>query len=77
MLFYPNFLSIRIARIDPKVSQDCQIQTGDALKISSEKTDTIALSWPARQDDYGKWLMDTYEISLMWESMIGYRFQKL
>lgn len=57
MLFYPNFLSIRIARIDPKVSQDCQIQTGDALKISSEKTDTIALSWPARQDDYGKWLI--------------------
>ena len=47
----------RIARIDPKVPQDCQIQTGDALKISSEKTDTVALSWPARQDDYGKGLI--------------------
>ncbi|MGA7367504.1 MAG: CDC48 family AAA ATPase [Nitrososphaeraceae archaeon] len=47
----------RIARIDPKVAQDCQIQTGDALKISSEKTDTVALSWPARQDDYGKGLI--------------------
>ncbi len=47
----------RIARIDPKVAQACQIQTGDALKISSEKTDTVALSWPARQDDYGKGLI--------------------
>ena len=32
----------RIARIDPKVAQVCQIQTGDALKILSEKTDTVA-----------------------------------
>jgi transitional endoplasmic reticulum ATPase len=47
----------RIARIDPKVAQDCQIQTGDALKISSEKTETVALSWPAREDDYGKGLI--------------------
>jgi hypothetical protein len=34
----------RLARIDPKVAQDCQMQTGDALKISSEKTDTVAIS---------------------------------
>ena len=27
------------------------------MKISSEKTDTVALTWPARQDDYGKGLM--------------------
>jgi transitional endoplasmic reticulum ATPase len=47
----------RIAMIDPKVAQDCQIRTGDALKISSEKIDTVALSWPARQDDYGKGLI--------------------
>lgn len=47
----------RIARIDPKLAQDFQIQTGDALKIFSEKTDTVALSWPARQDDYGKGLI--------------------
>ncbi|HZD33689.1 MAG TPA: CDC48 family AAA ATPase [Nitrososphaeraceae archaeon] len=47
----------RIARIDPKVAEDHQIQTGDALKISSEKTETVALSWPARQDDYGKGLI--------------------
>jgi hypothetical protein len=31
----------RIARIDPKLAQNFQIQTGDALKISSEKTDTV------------------------------------
>jgi transitional endoplasmic reticulum ATPase len=47
----------RIARIDPKVAEDRQIQTGDALKISSEKTETVALSWPARQDDAGKGLI--------------------
>jgi transitional endoplasmic reticulum ATPase len=47
----------RIARIDPKVAQDGAIHTGDALKISSEKTDTVALSWPAKQDDYGKGLI--------------------
>lgn len=47
----------RIARIDPKVAMDLQIQTGDALKISSEKTETVALSWPARQDDHGKGLI--------------------
>jgi transitional endoplasmic reticulum ATPase len=47
----------RIARIDPKLAQDFQIQTGDALKISSEKKDTVALSWPALQDDYGKGLI--------------------
>lgn len=34
----------RLARIDPKVARDCQMQTGDALKISSEKTDTVAIS---------------------------------
>ena len=33
----------RLARIDPKVARDCQMQTGDALKISSEKTDTVAI----------------------------------
>lgn len=32
----------RLARIDPKVARDCQMQTGNALKISSEKTDTVA-----------------------------------
>jgi transitional endoplasmic reticulum ATPase len=47
----------RIARIDPKVAEDRQIQTGDALKISTEKTETVALSWPALQDDYGKGLI--------------------
>lgn len=47
----------RIARIDPKVAEDRHIETGDALKISSEKTETVALSWPARQDDYGKGLI--------------------
>ena len=29
----------RLARIDPKVARDCQMQTGDALKTSSEKTE--------------------------------------
>lgn len=47
----------RIARIDPKLAQNFQIQTGDALKISSEKTDAVVLSWPAQQDDYGKGLI--------------------
>lgn len=47
----------RIARIDLKVAQDGAIHSGDALKISSEKTDTVALSWPAKQEDYDKGLI--------------------
>ena len=47
----------RIARIDPKVAQDSAIHTGDALRISSEKIDTVALTWPVRQEDYWKGLI--------------------
>jgi transitional endoplasmic reticulum ATPase len=47
----------RIARIDPRVAQDKKIETGDALKISSEKKEAVALSWPAQQNDYGKGLI--------------------
>ena len=47
----------KIARIDPKVSQQLDLSAGDALEISSLGKKTTALSWPAREKDRGKGLV--------------------
>lgn len=47
----------RIARIDPKVSEQLGLSTGDAIEISAEKEKTTVLNWPAYQEDYGKGLI--------------------
>ncbi len=47
----------RIARIDPKVAQKYDIQTGDALEIHSEKSKAVVLNWPAYEQDVGKGLI--------------------
>jgi len=47
----------KIARIDPKVSQQFNLSAGDALEISSLGKKTTVLSWPAREKDRGKGLV--------------------
>jgi hypothetical protein len=47
----------RIARIDPKVSKELGLLTGDVLEISSEKAKVSVLNWPSYQQDYGKGLI--------------------
>jgi transitional endoplasmic reticulum ATPase len=48
----------RIARIDPKLAQELNLTTGDALEISSaQRKKTTVLNWPAYQQDYGKGLI--------------------
>jgi hypothetical protein len=36
----------RIARIDPKVSKELGLLTGDVLEISSENAKVSVLNWP-------------------------------
>jgi transitional endoplasmic reticulum ATPase len=47
----------RIARVDPKVAEDLDLSTGDAIEITSGKTRTTVLNWPAYPEDYGKGLI--------------------
>jgi transitional endoplasmic reticulum ATPase len=47
----------RIARIDPKVSEELGLLTGDVVEISSEKAKVSVLNWPSYQQDYGKGLI--------------------
>ena len=47
----------RIARIDPKVADDLELSTGDAIEISSGRMKTAILNWPAHPQDYGKGLI--------------------
>jgi transitional endoplasmic reticulum ATPase len=47
----------RIARIDPKVSEELGLLTGDVVEISSEKGKVSVLNWPSYQQDYGKGLI--------------------
>ena len=47
----------RIARIDPKVADDLELSTGDAIEISSGRMKTAILNWPAYPQDYGKGLI--------------------
>src|SRR5918996_1284344 len=47
----------KIARIDPKVAQEIGLTTGDAIEISSGRTKTTVLNWPAYSEDYGKGLI--------------------
>src|ERR671914_205390 len=47
----------KIARIDPKVAQEIGLATGDAIEISSGRSKTTVLNWPAYSQDYGKGLI--------------------
>ena len=47
----------RIARVDPKVSEELGLLTGDVVEISSEKAKVSVLNWPSYQQDYGKGLI--------------------
>ncbi|MEO9295546.1 MAG: CDC48 family AAA ATPase [Nitrososphaera sp.] len=50
----------KIARIDPTVTEELGIATGDAVEISSAgsgRKSTVVLSWPAYQQDRGKALI--------------------
>ena len=47
----------RIAHLDPKIAEEYNIDTGDALEISSEKAKVVVLNWPAYKQDSGKGLI--------------------
>jgi transitional endoplasmic reticulum ATPase len=47
----------RIARIDPKISDELRLSTGDAIEISAGEETVTVLNWPAYQQDYGKGLI--------------------
>ena len=47
----------RIAHLDPKIAEEYNIDTGDALGISSEKAKVVVLNWPAYKQDSGKGLI--------------------
>ena len=47
----------RVARIDPKISEELGLSAGDVIEISSEKSKTSVLNWPAYEQDYGKGLI--------------------
>jgi transitional endoplasmic reticulum ATPase len=42
-----------IARIDPKISSEIGLSSGDVVEIHGKKK-TVALYWPGYQEDYGK-----------------------
>jgi transitional endoplasmic reticulum ATPase len=52
-----NDVGRRIARIDPKVTKELALSTGDALEIFSGKKRSTVLNWPAYQEDAGKGLI--------------------
>jgi transitional endoplasmic reticulum ATPase len=47
----------KVGRVDPKVSTEMGLSTGDAVEISAGKKKTTVLSWPAYQEDYGRGLI--------------------
>jgi transitional endoplasmic reticulum ATPase len=47
----------RIARMDPKVSEELGLSTGDAIEISAGDQNVTVLNWPAYPQDYGKGLI--------------------
>jgi transitional endoplasmic reticulum ATPase len=47
----------RIARIDPKLSDEFGLSTGDAIEISADEKSVTVLNWPAYSQDYGKGLI--------------------
>ncbi|MFZ0325686.1 MAG: CDC48 family AAA ATPase [Nitrososphaeraceae archaeon] len=47
----------RVARIDPKISEELGLSAGDVIEISSEKSKASVLNWPAYEQDYGKGLI--------------------
>lgn len=53
----PKFVGKGIAIIDPNISGNLQLGTGDILEISGNKRKTYAILWSAQQADYGKKLI--------------------
>lgn len=47
----------RVARIDPKISEELGLSAGDVIEISSEKSKASVLNWLAYEEDYGKGLI--------------------
>ena len=47
----------RIARIDPKISEEQGFLSGDVLELSSTTEKTAVLNWPAHGEDFGKGLI--------------------
>lgn len=53
----------RIARIDPKVTDELGLSAGDAIEISAGKKKATVINWPAYSEDYGKGLIRIYGYS--------------
>jgi len=51
----------RIARVDPKVSEELDLLTGDVVEISSEKAKVSVLTWSSYQQDYGNGNASTHK----------------
>jgi transitional endoplasmic reticulum ATPase len=47
----------RIARIDPKISEEYDFLSGDVLELSSTTEKATVLNWPAHREDFGKGLI--------------------
>ncbi len=47
----------RIARIDPKISEEHGFLSGDVLELSSTTEKATVLNWPAHREDFGKGLI--------------------
>jgi transitional endoplasmic reticulum ATPase len=47
----------RIARIDPKISEEHGFLSGDVLELSSTTEKATVLNWPAYREDFGKGLI--------------------
>ncbi|MEM2855694.1 MAG: CDC48 family AAA ATPase [Candidatus Nitrosocaldaceae archaeon] len=54
---HPNDVGRRIARIDPKVTKELNLSTGDAVEVTSDSAKIVVLNWPAYPQDYGKGLI--------------------
>jgi transitional endoplasmic reticulum ATPase len=52
-----NDVGRRIARIDPKISEEHGFLSGDVLELSSTTEKATVLNWPAHSEDFGKGLI--------------------
>ncbi|HEX6294479.1 MAG TPA: CDC48 family AAA ATPase [Nitrososphaeraceae archaeon] len=53
----PSDVGRRIARIDPKVSEQLGLLSGDVLELSSGIEKANVLNWPSHREDFGKGLI--------------------
>ena len=52
----PKFVGRGVALMDPKVTDDLQLSTGDVIEISGKKK-TFVLLWSSQPTDYGSGLI--------------------